>query len=416
MEAVEWTHMVETEIHEKGTTMSTDHGITVEQEAYGEYNGVVVERYVLTSPSGLSVALLSFGAIIQELWVPDAAGNTANVVLGFRSLSQYLAKHPHFGSVIGRYANRIGGASFSLDGTEFHLTPNKGTFTQHGGNRPFDRYVWESGVVDTEHGPGVKMTHVSPDGDEGFPGEFTATVTYSLTPENGLRLDYTATTTKPTVHNLTNHAYFNLAGEAAGDAEHHILTLNATEYTPTGVDQIPTGEIAKVKGTALDFTTPRPLDDAIRAGRDPQIRIARGVDHNFVVKRRKGSKNLVEAGKLEDPASGRIMTIHTTMPGIQVYTSNSLDGSIVGYSGRLYRQSDAVCFETQNFPDAPNHREFPSAVLRPGEEFSSTTIYAFSNASEKAETPSEDVPEANVQPATRGKSAKGGRKTASKKK
>jgi aldose 1-epimerase len=408
--------MVDTEIHEKGTTMSTDQAVTVEQSAYGEYNGVTVERYVLANASGLSVSLLTFGAIIQELWVPDASGATANVVLGFTNLSQYLAKHPHFGSVIGRYANRIGGANFTLDGTEFHLTPNKGTFTQHGGNRPFDRYVWDSEVVETDHGPGVKMTHTSPDGDEGFPGELTATVTYSLTPENGLRLDYTATTTKPTVHNLTNHAYFNLAGEAAGDVEHHVLTLNATEYTPTGIDQIPTGEIAKVKGTALDFTTPRPLDDAIRNGRDPQIRIGRGLDHNFAIKRKKGTNALVQAGRLEDPASGRIMTIHTTMPGIQVYTSNSLDGSIVGYSGRLYRQSDAVCFETQNFPDAPNHREFPSAVLRPGSQFTSTTIYEFSNASQEAETPSEDAPEATVQPEKRGKSASGGRKTAPAKK
>ncbi len=358
--------MVESEIHEKGEPMSTDHGVIIEQETYGEYNGTPVERFVLTNEAGLSVALLTFGAIIQELHVPDASGQTVNVVLGFRTLPQYLAKHPHFGSVIGRYANRIGGASFSLDGTEYHLTPNKGSFTAHGGNRPFDRYIWNAEVVDTDHGPGVKMTHASADGDEGFPGELTVSVTYSLTPDNGLRLDYAATTTKPTVHNITNHAYFNLAGESAGDVEHHIMWLNATEYTPTGTDQIPTGEIAKVKGTALDFTTPRPLDDAIRHGRDPQIRIARGIDHNFVVKRRKGSKELVKAGTLEDPASGRVMTIHTTMPGVQVYTSNSLDGSIVGYSGRLYRQSDAVCFETQNFPDAPNHHEFPSAVLRPG--------------------------------------------------
>lgn len=403
--------MVESEIHEKGEPMSTEHGITIEQETYGEYNGTPVERFVLTNEAGLSVALLTFGAIIQELHVPDASGQTANVVLGFRTLPQYLAKHPHFGSVIGRYANRIGGASFSLDGTEYHLTPNKGSFTAHGGSRPFDRYIWNAEVVDTDHGPGVKMTHVSADGDEGFPGELTVSVTYSLTPDNGLRLDYAATTTKPTVHNITNHAYFNLTGESAGDVEHHIMWLNATEYTPTGTDQIPTGEIAKVKGTALDFTTPRPLDDAIRHGRDPQIRIARGIDHNFVVRRRKGSNELVKAGTLEDPASGRIMTILTTMPGVQVYTSNSLDGSIVGYSGRLYRQSDAVCFETQNFPDAPNHREFPSAVLRPGEEFTSTTIYQFSNAAHDGQAPT--APEAS-EPAA--KAAKDGRKKAAPKK
>jgi aldose 1-epimerase len=354
---------------------------TIEQESYGEFNGTVVERYVLTSPSGLSVSLLSYGAVIQELHVPDASGTTANVTLGFNNLSQYIAKHPHFGSVIGRYANRIGGAMFMLDGTEYHLTPNKGTFTAHGGNRPFDKYVWASEVVDTDHGPGVKMTHISPDGDEGFPGELTASVTYSLTEDTGLRLDYAASTTKPTVHNLTNHAYFNLAGETTGDIEHHILTLNATRYTPTGTDQIPTGEVASVKGSAVDFTSPRPLSDAIRNGSDPQVRIGRGVDHNFIVEREPGTNELVHAATLEDPASGRIMKVLTTMPGIQVYTSNSLDGSIVGQSGRLYRQTDAVCFETQNFPDAPNHPEFPSSVLRPGEEFTSTTIYQFSNVS-----------------------------------
>lgn len=402
--AVEWMHMVESEIHEKGEPMSTDHGVTIDQEWYGEYNGMPVERFVLTNDAGLSVSVLTFGAIIQELMVPDATGERANVVLGFRTLPQYLAKHPHFGSVIGRYANRIGGASFILDGTEYHLTPNKGSFTAHGGNRPFDRYIWDAQVVDTDHGPGVKLTHVSADGDEGFPGELTATVTYSLTPDNGLRLDYTATTTKPTVHNITNHAYFNLAGESAGDVEHHILWLNATEYTPTGTDQIPTGEIARVRGTALDFTSPRPLDDAIRNGRDPQIRIARGIDHNFVIKRKKGTNELVKAGTLEDPASGRIMTIFTTMPGMQVYTSNSLDGSIVGYSGRLYRQSDAICFETQNFPDAPNHHEFPSSVLRPGEEFTSTTIYQFSNAQAGA------APETAAEPATPGRKRSGAKK------
>lgn len=375
---------------------------TIEQDVYGEHNGTPVHRFVLTNASGMSVALLSYGAAIQELHVPDASGTTANVVLGFNNLTQYFGKHPHFGTVIGRYANRIGGSTFVLDGTQYHLTPNKGSFTAHGGARPFDRYIWDAEVVKTDHGPGVKMTHVSPDGDEGFPGELTATVTYSLTEDNGLRLDYTATTTKPTVHNLTNHVYFNLAGEMRGDVEHHILTVNATEYTPTGIDQIPTGEIARVQGTGLDFTSPRPLSDAIRNGRDPQIRIGRGIDHNFVVSRPRGTNDLVKAATLEDPSSGRIMTVLTTMPGLQVYTSNSLDGALVGYSGRLYRQTDAICFETQNFPDAPNHREFPSAVLRPGEEFTSTTIYRFSNSAQDTE-PSAEMADAKKASPTRRK-------------
>ncbi len=363
------------------TTTSTH----IERSAYGELNGVAVERFVLTNAdSGLAVAILSHGAIIQEMHVPDASGERANVVLGFDNLAQYDQKHPHFGSVIGRFANRIGGSRFSLDGVVYQLTPNKGSFTAHGGARPFDTYTWQAEVVDTEHGPGVRLTHVSPDGDEGFPGEFTAEVTYTLAPDAGLRLDYRATTTKPTVHNLTNHVYFNLAGEGSGTVEDHLLTVHATHYTPTDAQQIVTGEIAPVAGTGLDFTRPRWIGDAVRDGDDPQIAIARGIDHNFVVSggdRPDGAGELVPAARLEDPASGRAMDVLTTMPGMQVYTSNSLDGSLRGQSGRLYRQTDAVCFETQQFPDAPNHPVFPSSVLRPGEEFRSATVYRFDTAS-----------------------------------
>lgn len=345
----------------------------------GELDGVPVYRYEIHHPNGLRVALLSYGATIQELHVPDASGVTANVVLGFSQLQQYWHKHPHFGTVIGRYANRIGGSSFVLDGQMYHLTPNKVTFTAHGGARPFDTYVWATKEVDTVNGPGVKFTHISPDGDEGFPGEFTASVTYSLTADGGLQLDYEATTTQPTVHNLTNHAYFNLGGEASGVIDDHVLEIYATHYTPTGRDQVPTGEIAPVFGTALDFTQPKPLRDALRAGRDPQIRIGRGIDHNFVISRATGGNDLARAAAIFDPKSGRSMTVLTTMPGVQVYTGNGLDGTIMGYSGTLYRQSDAVCFETQQFPDAPNHEEFPNTVLRPGEVFTSTTVYQFDN-------------------------------------
>lgn len=343
-----------------------------------EHRGTPVERYVLTNGKGLEVALLSWGATIQYLKVPDRDGNAENITLGFNHIPQYFRKHPHFGAVIGRYANRIGGSRFTLNDEEFRLTANKPTHTAHGGAKPFDQYVWDHEQVTTENGPGVKFTHVSPDGDEGFPGEFTATVTYSLTPDQGLRLDYTATTTRPTVHNLTNHAYFNLGGESSGVIDDHVLALNADFYTPTDKNQIPTGEIARVAGTALDFTTARPLRDALRAGKDSQIRLARGIDHNFVVNRTKGTTDLETAARIEDPASGRVMEVLTTMPGVQVYTGNSLDGSISGFSGNLYRQGDALCFETQFFPDSPNHPEFPSTVLNPGEEFRSTTVFRFS--------------------------------------
>ncbi len=352
---------------------------TLTSSIAGYHGGVAVTRYELSVEGGIRVGLLSYGATIQELHVPDVHGETANVVLGFDNLRQYQHKHPHFGTVVGRFANRIGGSVFLLDGESYSLTPNKVTFTAHGGERPFDRYVWDAEEVEGEFGPAVKMTHVSPDGDEGFPGEFTATVTYSLTPDDGLRLDYTATTTKPTVHNLTNHAYFNLRGEASGVVDDHILQVHASHYTPTGRDQVPTGVIAPVHGTALDFTQPGPVGAALRNGRDPQIRIARGIDHNYVINSRPGGEP-VEAASITDPVSGRRMTVLTTMPGLQVYSGNSLDGSIVGYSGTLYRQTDGICFETQQYPDAPNHEEFPSSVLRPGEEFSSTTIYRFDHA------------------------------------
>lgn len=352
---------------------------TITSSHVGTHNGADIMRYELAIPGGLRVALLNYGATIQELWVPDAAGQEANVVLGFSNVHQYLHKHPHFGTVLGRFANRIGGSCFQLDGNTYNLTPNKITFTAHGGANPFDVYVWHSEEVKTDFGPGVKMTHVSPDGDEGFPGEFTATVTYSLTPDNGLRLDYTASTTQPTVHNLTNHAYFHLGGEGTGTVEDHIMQVHADLFTPTGKDQVPTGEIAAVRGTALDYTSPHRVGDALRSGDDPQIRIGRGIDHNFVVRRESGGNDLAEAADISDPVSGRSMKVLTTMPGVQVYTGNGLDGSLLGYSGRLYRQTDAICFETQQFPDAPNHSEFPSSVLRPGETFTSTTIYQFSH-------------------------------------
>lgn len=354
--------------------------ITIDSH-YGEFEGAPIQRFELTSPTGLRAAFLSWGATIQELHVPDHAGTTANLLLGFNNPDQWLQKHPHFATVIGRYANRIANAQFTLDGETYHLPATKGTSTSHGGKRPFDKYNWAAKQVLTSSGPGVKLTHISPDGDEGFPGEFTVSVTYSLTNDNALRLDYEATTTRPTVHNITNHAYFNLGGEASGSVERHVLTLHADQFTPTGPDQIPTGEIRPVSGTALDFRQPRPLASAIRDGYDEQIRIGRGIDQNFVINRPAGTNELVLAATVSDPASGRIMDVLTTMPGLQVYTSNSLDGSLVGYSGTLYRQTDAVCFETQNFPDAPNHPEFPSAVLRPGEPFRSTTIYRFRTVS-----------------------------------
>jgi len=356
-----------------------DQEITLERAPFGEFEGVPVERFVLANASGARVAILSFGAIIQELWVPGRDGDLANVVLGFASLDGYIAKNPHFGSVLGRLANRLRGASFVLDGVTHDVTANKAPHSAHGGARPFDRHVWSPEVVDVEGGPGVKLTHVSPDGDEGYPGELTVSVTYSFAAGSALHLDYSATTTAPTVVNLTNHSYFNLAGEGSGTIEDHILLLDCDQFTPADDDQIPTGEKEDVEGTGLDFRTARRVGDALRDASDPQIRIARGIDHNFIVNRPSPDDiALARAAWLMDPASGRIMETRTTEPGVQVYTSNSLDGSLAGFSGKLYRQTDAICVETQHFPNSPNEPSFPSVTLRPGEALTSTTIYAFS--------------------------------------
>lgn len=352
--------------------------VTIEREPFGDYQGTPVERFVLTSASGPRVAILSFGAVIQELWVPDRDGSLANVVLGFADLDGYVAKNPHFGSVLGRLANRLRGASFELDGRTVNVTANKAPHSAHGGATPFDRYVWRPEVVDVDGNPGVRLMHVSPDGDEGYPGELTAEVTYSLNGDGRLMLDYRATTDKPTVVNLTNHSYFNLAGEGSGTIEDHVVQVNASSITATDSDQIPTGELRAVTGTPLDFMTPKRIGDALRAGDEPEIRTARGVDHNYVIDRPSpDDTSLLHAATLTDPASGRVMEVHTTEPGVQVYTGNSLDGSLVGYSGRLYRQTDAICFETQHFPNSPNEPSFPTVVLRPGQELRSTTIYAF---------------------------------------
>ncbi|MBA2469955.1 MAG: galactose mutarotase, partial [Chloroflexia bacterium] len=303
--------------------------VTLELEPFGEFAGTPVERFMLTNAAGMKVAILSFGAVIQEIHVPGRDGGLANVVLGFADLGGYVSKNPHFGSVLGRLANRLRGASFELDGATHHVTANKAPHSAHGGARPFDRYVWSPKVVDLDGAPGVRLTHVSPDGDEGYPGALTASVTYSLTAGSALRLDYHATTDKPTVVNLTNHSYFNLAGEGSGTVEDHILQLDCNQFTMTDDDQIPTGQLGVVESTGLDFRTARRIGDALRDASDPEIRTARGVDHNFVVNRpTPHDTSLARAAWLLDPASGRIMETWTTEPGVQVYTGNSLDGSL----------------------------------------------------------------------------------------
>jgi len=356
---------------------------TIERSRFGEHDGKSVERFVLTNESGMTVSLISYGAAIQELFVADGdTGKRENVVLGFTTLAGYLGKNPHFGSVLGRYAGRIGNASFPLDGETIHITPNKAPNSAHGGAKPFDKFVWDSAIVDTEDGPCVRFSRTSPDGEEGYPGMLDVHVTYSLTADDGLRLFYQATTDKPTVVNLTNHCYFNLTSEESGAVDEQFLQINANRIAIVDAAQIPTGEFADVEGDSLDFREPKRLGDVVRDSANPQIVIGRGIDQSFIIDRpTPDDSSLIEAAWIEDPITGRVMEIFTTEPTVHVYTANSLDGSVAGYSGALYRQGDAICFETQHLPDSPNHidhPDFPSTVLRPGETFTSTTIYRFS--------------------------------------
>ncbi len=349
----------------------------VMKEPFGTAFDEAVDRYTLTNANGVEVKILTYGGIVQSISVPDRDGNPGNVVLGFATVDEYVAGNPYFGCITGRYANRIALGTFTLEGETYQLAINNEPNTLHGGERGFDKYVWAATEVDDDLGRGIQLSRVSPDGEEGYPGTLTVEVTYRLTDADELRIDYHATTDAPTIVNLTNHSYFNLAGEGSGDIYDHELMLNAPRYTPTDATAIPTGELAPVDGTAFDFTQPHAIGERIRADEE-QIILGRGYDHNWVLDRADFSDtSLLLAARVHDPASGRTMTVETTEPGIQFYSGNFLDGTIVGTSGKPYRQGDGLALETQHFPDSPNQPDFPSTELRPGEEYTSTTIYAF---------------------------------------
>ena len=370
--------------------MTTDAPPTLTHEPFGSLRGQPIERYTLANGSGMRVCILTYGGIVQSIEVPDRHGQMANVALGFASLEQYLSRSPYFGALIGRFANRIARGRFVLDGTAYDLPINDGPNSLHGGPDGFDKRVWQASELREAEGVGLRLTGQSPDGDQGYPGTLAIELTYTLGAANTLRLDYRATTDRSTIINLTNHTYFNLAGEGAGTVEHHVLTLFAEHYTPIDATLIPTGAIEPVAGTPLDFTTPTPIGERIRDGH-PQLAFARGYDHNFVVNR-PGARaaSLVPAARVEHPASGRVLEVSTTEPGIQFYSGNFLDGSLVGASGKLYRQADAFTLETQHYPDAPNQPGFPSTVLRAGETFSSTTVIQFSVAADQSRAASQE--------------------------
>ncbi len=337
-------------------------------------DGTAVEKFTLVA-GAVSVAVLTYGGILERIEVPDRAGRRANVVLGFGDLAGYLSNTPYFGALIGRYANRIAGGRFNVDGHSYTVPLNQAPNSLHGGSRGFDTAVW---TVEAAGATAIHLRHVSPDGDQGYPGTLDTRVVYTLDEHGGLRIEYTATTDAPTVVNLTNHSYFNLAGEDAGDILGHMLQIDAGRFTPVDAHAIPTGELAAVDGTPFDFRTPHRIGERIRAA-DPQILAGRGYDHNWVLDRRPGDP-LSRAARVIDPGSGRCLDVFTVEPGLQFYSGNFLDATEVGTGQAVYRQSAGFALETQHFPNAPNTPAFPPTILRPGEHYRSETVFRFSVA------------------------------------
>ncbi len=339
-------------------------------------DGEAVTMYTLTRAGGMEVRLLNYGGIITSLKVPDRNGRLEDVVLGFDTLAPYLERHPYFGALIGRYGNRIAGGQFTLDGTTYTLAQNDGPNHLHGGLKGFDRVVWQAEPFEEPGRVGVVLTYTSPDGEEGYPGTLRAKVTYTLTDDDELIVDYEATTDKATPVNLTQHTYFNLAGHGSGDVLDHELTIHADHYLPVDSTLIPTGERRPVAGTPFDFRRPTPIGARIEAD-DPQLHWGPGgYDHTFVLNRT--GDGLEPAARVYEPTSGRVLEVRTTEPGVQFYSGNFLDGSLVGKGGAVYARHAGFCLETQHFPNSPNQPDFPSTILRPGETYTSRTVFAFS--------------------------------------
>jgi aldose 1-epimerase len=345
-------------------------------------DGVAVDEYILTNDSGMEVRIITYGGVITSIRVPDRNGAMANVVLGFNTLEDYMTKSPYFGNITGRYANRIANAKFTLEGTEYTLAANNGPNSLHGGEEGFDKKVWTATEIVSDTEVGVALNYLSPDGEEGYPGNLDTTVTYTLNNQNELVMNYKATTDKATVVNLTNHSYFNLSGNGSGTILDHHLMLNADNYTPVDDTLIPTGEIAPVEGTPFDFREAARIGDRTRSNHIQMV-YGRGYDHNWVLNRTDPTDtSMMLAAMLHDPSSGRVLEVMTTEPAIQFYAGNFLDSTLVGSGGGLYRQSDGLCLETQHYPDSPNQPDFPSTVLNPGETYDTTTIFRFSVAEE----------------------------------
>ncbi|MFI9818880.1 aldose epimerase family protein [Streptomyces sp. NPDC052013] len=358
-----------------GGTAHASGGRKPVKELFGKLgDGTKVYRWSLEN-GGTRMKVLSYGGIVQSLEVPDRRGRYANVSLGFDDLDDYVASSPYFGALIGRYGNRIDKGRFTLDGTAYQLSVNDGENSLHGGAQGFDKRVWDVEPFAEGSDVGLRLHYTSVDGEMGYPGTLRAKVTYTLTRDGDWRIDYEATTDKATVVNLTSHVYWNLAGESSGTIYDHELSIAASRFTPVDKGLIPTGELAKVAGTPFDFRRAKPVGRDIRSAHE-QVLFGQGFDHNWALD--KGITGRPEhAATLRDPSSGRSLQISTNEPGLQFYSGNFLDGTLVGTGGRVYRQGDGLCLETQHFPDSPNQPSFPSTVLRPGETYRTTTVHSF---------------------------------------
>lgn len=345
--------------------------MSIKKSAFGKMSDKEqVDQYTLTNGPGVTVKIINYGAILTSVETPDRHGKPGEITLGFDSLAPYLAGHPYFGAICGRVANRIAKGRFTIDGTHYKLATNNGPNHLHGGNKGYDKALWHAEPL--ERGDALKLTHVSPDGDEGYPGKLSITVVYTLTDANELKIDYTAITDKPTPVNLTNHTYWNLADGGKSDVLKHVLTLNADSYLPVDQDLIPTGELKSVRGTPMDFTKPTEIGSRIEQVPGQPT----GYDHCYVL-HQQSPDTLTLAARVKEPTSGRVMEVYTTEPAIQLYTANFLDGSIQS-RGAVYKQHHAFCLEAEHYPDAINQPKFPTTLLKPGQTYRQTTVYKFS--------------------------------------
>ena len=348
---------------------------TLKKEVFGKTSdGQSVDIYTLTNANGVEARITTYGGIVVSLKTPDRNGKMDDIVLGFDTLDEYLKGHPFFGAIAGRYANRIAKGQFTLNGVEYKLPVNNGENSLHGGIKGFDKVVWKSRQVPAKDGVAIELTYLSKDGEEGYPGNLTSTIVYTLTDKNELKIDYSATTDKDTVINLTNHSYFNLAGQGNGDILNHQMMINAKSFTPVDSTLIPTGELRSVKDTPFDFTQPKAIGERVNQ-EDEQLKFGQGYDHNYVVNGQMGV--LRQAAKVTEPSTGRVMEVWTTEPGVQLYIGNFLT-EMKGKAGKGYNRRNGFCLETQHFPDSPNKPNFPSAVLKKGGRYQTTTVFKFS--------------------------------------